>query len=124
MPQLLALLVVAALVLSVTAIAAGRAAERGHQPWLPLLIIWLGLIVSLYAARPGLAVRSAAPALAALAPLGVTALAANLEVARGWSLRRAGSIAVLLGLAVAAAAPFLVSFVTWLLCAASGCPRR
>jgi hypothetical protein len=57
-----------------------------------------------------------------LAPLGVTALTTDAEVRRGCSLRRAGSVAVLVGVIAGVATPFLLSYLLRLLCiAASGC---
>jgi hypothetical protein len=122
MLQLLVLALALTLVLGVTAVAAGRAAARGRQPWLPLAVVWLGVALLHYVVRPELTGRTAASALAALAPLGVTALATDLEVRRGCSLRRAGSVAILLGLIVAAVTPFFVLSLSRLLCAATDCP--
>ena len=122
MSDILVIVAAVALALGVTAVAVGRWAARGRRPWLPLLLVWLGLASPFYVARPELTLPSVGSALMLLAPLGVTALATSLEVGRGCSLRRAGSVAVILGLLVAAAAPFLISSSMRLLCAASECP--
>ena len=121
MLQLLALALALVLALGVAAVVTGRAAVRGRQPWLPLVVVWLGVALPQYVVRPELTTDSVVTALMLLAPLGVTALATDLEVRRGCSLRRAGSLAVLLGMTVAAATPFLVLSLSRLLCAATDC---
>jgi hypothetical protein len=119
MLQLLTLALTLVVVLSVAAVAAGQAAARGRQPWIPLTVVWLATGLPQYLVRPELTGPSVVAAVWLLAPLGVTVLATDLEVRRGCSLRRAGGVAVLLGASVAAATPFLISHISRLLCAAT-----
>ena len=103
-----------------TAVGAGRAAARGNRPWLPLAASWLGVTLTQYAANPAATIWPDVN-LALLAPLGVAALAAEAEVRRGCSLWRAGSLAVVLGAAVAAVTPFLIALLSMILtCTAPG----
>ena len=120
--SLIVLLLALVLALGATAVAVGRATPRGRRPWLPLAVGWLGVALPQYVVRPEITIRSVAATLLLLAPLGVTALAADAEVRRGCSLWRASSVAVLLGVTVGVATPFLLSYLLRLLCAAvSGC---
>ncbi len=117
---LLVLSIALVLALGATAVAVGRATRRGRRPWLPLAVVWLGIALPQYVVRPEITTRSVVAALVLLAPLGVTALATDAEVRRGCSLRRASSVAVLLGVIAGAATPFLLSYLSRLLCTAAG----
>lgn len=123
MLEALALAFAFVLALGVAAVAAGQAAARGRQPWLPLVVVWLGIALPQYLLRSELTGRFVVAALSLLAPLGVTVLATEFEVRRGCSLQRAGSVAVILGVTVAAATPLLVSYISRVLCAATECVR-
>jgi hypothetical protein len=103
------------------AVVAGRAAARGQRPWLPLTGIWLAVALGQYFAVLKRPAHPVAPALVLLAPLGVAALVVELEVQRGCSVRRAASVAVLLGVAVAVVTPFLLGYVSRVVaCVATG----
>jgi hypothetical protein len=78
------------------AVAAGKAALRGQRPWVSLAIIWLGVALPQDALARQAPWHSLASALVLLAPLGVAALAAELEVQRGCSVWRAGSLGVVI----------------------------
>ena len=115
---LYALLILAGL--GAVAGAVCRAGARGHRPWLPLAIIWLAVAVTPYVIGSARTIRPAEP-LMLLAPLGVAALVADAEVRRGCSLWWAGSLAVVLGAAVAAVTPFLVAYLSLMLeCVTTG----
>ena len=119
MSQVLILALIILVVLGVAAVVAGRAAARGRNPWIALTLAWLAATLPAFVVRSEFTSRSALSALSLLAPLGVTILATHMEVRRGCSLRRAGSVAVLLGLTVAAATPFLTAQMAHLLRAAT-----
>jgi hypothetical protein len=121
MNQLLVLALAVVLAIGVTAVAAGRAAARGRRPWLPLAAVWVAVALPPYAIHPEFTARSLVSVVLPLVPLGVTALASEMEVRRGCSLRRAGSVAVGLGVVVAVVTPFLVLSFSRLLCAATDC---
>ena len=103
--------------LSAVAVATGRAAARGQRPWRTLAGIWLAVALAQYLlaqqfARPVRPAHLLSGTLVLLVPLGVAALVVEMEVQRGCSLRQAGSVAVLLGVAVAAALPFLLGYLS------------
>ena len=94
--------------LTAVAVAAGHAASRGQRPWLPLAGIWVAVVLAQYLARVGPRSFPLGAAVFVLAPLGVVALAVEMEVKRGCSLWQAGSVAVALGIAAAVTLPFLL----------------
>jgi hypothetical protein len=109
MVQIISASLAAAMVFIAVAVLVGRATERGRRPWLPLASVWGVVVLGLFLVldRSSLSVASA---LLLLAPLGVTALAVNMEVQRGCSLRWAVGVGVVLGVAVAAAIPFAAPY--------------
>ena len=95
--------------LTLVAVAAGRATAHGERPWLWLAGIWVGVALTVYFAV-GRPVDPLPGSLMLLAPLGVTASLVEMEIQRGCSLLWAGSVGVLLGVAVTAALPFLYGY--------------
>ncbi len=116
----LVLVLALVLILGATAFAVGRAALGGRRPWLPLAVVWLCVSLPQYVVHSEITTRSVAAGLLLLAPLGVTALAVDAEVRRGCSLRRAGSVAVLLGVTAGVATPFILSGLLRLIYGAAG----
>jgi hypothetical protein len=107
--------------LGAVAIGAGQAAAQGRRPWVPLAVVWLAVAGAQYFALLKPPAHPAPAVLALLAPLGVAALAVEMEVQRGCSLWRAGSVGVLLGLSVAGGMPLLFGYLTLVItCVARG----
>jgi hypothetical protein len=79
---------------------------------MPLAGIWVAVVLGQYLARVGPRSFPLTAAVFVLAPLGVVALAVEMEVKRGCSLWQAGSVAVALGVAIAVALPFLLWYVS------------